>query len=48
MKQSDKLRNQWITEYGPIYGPYPCYDKWAVRAGAVAVLMFVALLGWCS
>ena len=46
MNNADKMRDKWITEYGPVYGPYPCYDRWMVRAWVLVGVVCVAVAWW--
>jgi len=52
MRNSDRLRVAWLDREGQhpllttIYGPFPCYSKWEVRAYTVALAVFAAVLIW--
>lgn len=52
MRNSDRLRVAWLDREGQhpmlttIYGPFPCYDKWSIRAYTVAMCLIAAVLVW--
>ena len=52
MKHSDRLRVAWLDREGQhsilatMYGPFPAYSKWEVRAYTVAMILFAGLMIW--
>lgn len=52
MRNSDKLRIAWLDREGQhsilttMYGPFPAYSKWEVRAYTIALILFAGLMIW--
>lgn len=49
MKNADRMRIGWLNrQLVTIYGPFPCYNKWEIRAYVVALTVFAAFLVWVA